>query len=54
VRGEWERGEVLHAATAAGPVAVVEFETFALEDEGAYAVLVGVLVGWSCDRLSEV
>jgi len=34
------RGEcVLHPSTAAGPVAVVEVETLALEDEGAYAVL---------------
>jgi hypothetical protein len=31
--------EFVHAATAAGPVAVVEVEAFALEDEGADAVL---------------
>lgn len=30
---------VLHASAAAGPVAVVEVEAFALEDECAYAVL---------------
>ena len=32
-------GCVLHAPTAAGPVAVVEVEALALEDEGADAVL---------------
>ena len=35
------RGGVLHASTAAGPVAVVEVEAFALQDEGADAVLGG-------------
>ena len=35
---------LLHAATAAGPVAVVEVEAFALEDEGAYAILFILLV----------
>ena len=34
-------GGVLHAATTAGPVAVVEVQAFALEYEGAYAVLLG-------------
>lgn len=45
--GEGEEVErVLHAATAACPVAVVEFEAFALEDEGTDAVLrVDVLDG---------
>lgn len=32
---------LLHSFTAAGPVAVVEVEAFALEDEGADAVLGG-------------
>lgn len=38
-----ERGldEGVHAAAAAPPVAVVEFEAFALQDEGADAVLWG-------------
>jgi hypothetical protein len=37
----WEGGleEGVHAARGAGPVAVVEFEPLALEDEGADAVL---------------
>lgn len=40
--GEFRRGVyVLEASTAAGPVAVVEVEAFALEDEGADAVLGG-------------
>lgn len=44
-RGERE-GDVLHAAGTAPSVAVVEFESFALEDECAEAILVkgGVLV----------
>ena len=29
----------LQASTAAGPVAVVEVEAFALQDEGSYAIL---------------
>lgn len=32
-------GSVLHSSGAAGPVAVVEVEAFALEDECAHAVL---------------
>ena len=34
---------VLHALGASGPVAVVEVEAFALQDEGAYAILDGML-----------
>ena len=34
---------VLHALTAASPVAVVKIEALALEDEGADAVLLGEL-----------
>jgi len=30
---------VLHAATATGPVAVVEVDALALEDEGSHAIL---------------
>jgi hypothetical protein len=37
--GEMGLQEFVHAATAAGPVAVVEVEALALEDEGAHAVL---------------
>ena len=37
--GGWRDG--LHASRTAGPVAVVEFEAFALEDECADAVLWG-------------
>lgn len=33
--------DVLHALGAAGPVAVVEVEAFALQDEGADAILDG-------------
>lgn len=32
-------GDRLHAFTAAGPVAVVKVQAFALEDEGANAIL---------------
>ena len=40
--------EVVHAAAAAGPVAVVEVEAAALEDEGSDAVLCcTALVRWS-------
>ena len=40
----WEgRSGVLHAFTAAGPVAVVEVDALALEDEGAHAVLLPTL-----------
>ena len=35
----WGRRCVLHASAAAGPVAVVEVEAFALQDEGADTVL---------------
>lgn len=40
-------GDVLHAFGTAGPVAVVEFEAFALQDECADAVLWGVERGVS-------
>ena len=33
------KGDVLHASTATGPVAVVEVDALALEDEGSDAVL---------------
>lgn len=33
--------DVLHALGGAGPVAVVEVDAFALEDEGAHAILCG-------------
>jgi hypothetical protein len=33
------QGDILHPPTAAGPVAVVEVDAFALQDEGADAIL---------------
>ena len=39
VESEGEIENVLHASTTARPVAVVEVEALALEDEGAYAIL---------------
>lgn len=41
---------LLHSFTAAGPVAVVEVEAFALEDEGADAVLGGEKSVWEYSR----
>jgi hypothetical protein len=37
--GQVRLDEVVHAAGGAGPVAVVEVEAFALEDEGTNAIL---------------
>lgn len=53
--GKGGRGDVLHAFGTAGPVAVVEFEFFALQDEGAEAVLWwgggrGLVEGWRGGR----
>jgi hypothetical protein len=33
------KGDVLHAFGAAGPVAVMEVQTFALQDEGSDTIL---------------
>jgi hypothetical protein len=44
----WRRRDVLHSSAATGPVAVVEVDALALEDEGADAVL----RGWSARDLS--
>lgn len=33
------KSNILHSSGTAGPVAIVEIETFALEDEGADAIL---------------
>jgi hypothetical protein len=44
-------GCALHSSRAAGPVAIVEVEAFALEDECADAVLYGV-VSWRMPRMS--
>ena len=39
--GGWggRRKDTLHSPTAAGPIAVVEVDAFALQDEGADAIL---------------
>jgi len=51
---EWSP-DVLHALGAAGPVAIVEVEALALQDEGAHAILpFSVSVrpddGWRCGK----
>jgi hypothetical protein len=38
-------GDILHALGAATPVAIMKFETLALEDEGAHAILVALSAG---------
>lgn len=44
------RGNVLHAPATARPVAIVKIEAFALEDEGAHAVLGELLARNSAGR----